>query len=433
MGWRNNKDTIVTNVVQQSCSIFIFLVVPNILQVEHYAQVVFVGTLLSFITFSDFGLSFVYSRKMPVIYASENVQEARRWNDTVFFFRVSTALLFGLIISFVYYLKYKEFLNAALLFLTPALSTAISFFVAQHTAKSTFSVYREINSFQAIARLITIVGVVLFGLLGWFISQVVASLLTMVKVLKSGGVPREFRIDFGLLKEHLREGVLLGLITTLWTQLLSSGKVFASFMYADTEITQYGLLNTGYQIVAAFVIAAFIPQTVKVYGMIETNFQHAIKYVFRTILYAIPIVVGLAIISREITPYVLMHLFPKYQIDPLILVALIFSLPFYPVIVTLGSILVAKQKSPVYLLLITFSVLINWTLVIVLNPYYGFRSAAIAQIVTLFLYSIFLLGLVFYLFKNDIKNKMWLFCKIYGSLSGLLIIYYFLRCKLILI
>jgi len=433
LGWKNNKDTIVTNVVQQSCSIFIFLVVPNILQIEHYAQVVFVGTLLSFMTFADFGLSFVYSRKMPVIYASKNVQEARRWNDTVFFFRLSSALLFGLIISFVYYLKYKEFLNAALLFLTPFLSTAISFFIAQHTAKSSFSVYRQINSFQAIARLITIGGVVLFGLLGWFISQFVASLLTIVKILKLGGLPRKFRIDFELLKENFIESAMLGLITTLWTQLLASAKVFASFMYTDIQIAQYGLMNTGYQIIASLIVSAFIPQTVKTYRMIELNLQGAFEYVFRTILYATPIVVGLAIVSREVAPYVLAYFFPKYQVDLVILDALIFTLPFYPIILTLGIFLIAKKKSLIFLLLIAFSLLINWALIVTLSPYYGFRSAAIAQIGTLFLYTTFLLGLVFYLFKNDIKNKMWQFCKIYGSLSGLLIIYYFLRCKLILI
>ena len=48
MDWKNNKDTIISNVVQQVCSIVIFLTIPNILHIDGYAKVVFVSTLLSF-------------------------------------------------------------------------------------------------------------------------------------------------------------------------------------------------------------------------------------------------------------------------------------------------------------------------------------------------------------------------------------------------
>jgi len=51
--------------------------------------------------------------------------------------------------------------------------------------------------------------------------------------------------------------------------------------------------------VGALIIAAFIPQTVKVYKKIEVSLEEAIEYTFETISYAIPIVFALAIISRE--------------------------------------------------------------------------------------------------------------------------------------
>ena len=431
MDWKNNKVTIISNVVQQVCSIVIFLTIPNILHIDGYAKVVFVSTLLSFMTFADLGLSFVYSRKMPAIYVSSNMQEAKRWNETVFTFRIAMAFLFGFVIGLIYYVKYQEPLNTVLLFMMPVMTVIPSFFIAQHTALSNFATYRRINSFQAVARLVTIGGVIFLGIEGWFVSQLLASLLAVVIVLKAGGLPTKISIDSRLLKEHFIEGVLLGLITTLWVQLLGSGKVFASFMYADAQISQYGLMNTGYQIIAALIVAAFIPQTVKVYGMIETNLQAALEYVFRTILYAIPIVVGLTIVSREITPYVLMYFFPKYQVDPLILDSLIFSLPFYPIIVTLGAILVAKKKSPAYLLLIAISLVLNWMLIMLLNPDYGFRSAAIAQIITLLLYSIFLVALTFYYFNEEVKSKSWKFIKIYGSLALFIFSYFFVRYELI--
>ena len=427
MGWRNNKDTIVTNVIQQTCSILIFLTVPNLLQVDGYAQVVFVGTLLSFITFSDFGLSFVYSRKMPFIFASGDIEEVRRWDETVFSFRMLMAVLFGCGIGLIYYFKYHQALNAALLFLFPILTVIPSFLIAQTTAISNFSTYRKINSYQSIVRLVTIGGVMLFGLLGWFASQLLTGLITVFKVLSIGAVPKKIWIDRGLLKEHFIEGLMLGLITMLWTQLLTSGKGFASFMYSDSEIAQYGLMNTGYQIIATLIISAFVPQTVKAYAMIEKHFQEALDYMFRTILLAIPLVVSLAIISREISSYILMHFFPKYHVDSIVLDALIFSLVFYPIIVTLGAVLVAKKKSSSYLILIAFSLLMNWIMINFLEPYFGYRSAAVAQLVTLFIYSILLMVLIFYYFKFEIRKKGSVFCKIYASLFGILGFYFSLR------
>jgi len=421
--WRQRKDTIVTNIVQQSTSILIFLAVPKLLPVEGFGQITFVATLLSFMTFADLGLSFVYSRKMPSIYASGNSQEAQLWNETVFTFRMYTALLFGIVIGAIYFFKYQALLNSILLFLIPPLTVTTSFYIAQNTALSNFVTYRTINSFQAIVRLVTIPGVMLLGLLGWFLAQVVASLSTVVKIHRNAGWPQKLKIDRMLLKEHLVEAVLLGAITTLWAQLLASGRVFASFLYSDAVIAQYGLMNTGYQIVAALIISAFIPQTVQVYRMIEVSTQEALEYVFRTILRAIPIVFGLTVISREATPYVLAYYFPKYHVDPIILDAVIFSLPVYPIIVTLGPILVGQKKSIPYLLVIAFALLLNGLILVLVEPYYGYRAAAIAQLGALFAFSTLLLILVFYLSKVSIKKSAIQFIKIYGSMAGLYVSY----------
>lgn len=431
MGWKQSKDTIVTNIVQQSTSVIIFLAVPNLLTVQGFGQITFVATLLSFMIFADFGLSFVYSRKMPAIYASENDQDAQRWNETVFTFRMYTALLFGIVIGVIYFFKYQALLNSILLFFIPPISVISSFYIARNTAMSNFTVYRKINSFQAVIRLVTIPGVMFLGLTGWFFAQLVTILSTAVRIRRNAVWPEKLKIDLLLLKEHFVEALLLGALTTLWTQLLSSGKMFASFIYSDVVIAQYGLMNTGYQIVASLIISAFIPQTVKVYRMVEDRPEEALEYVLKTISRAIPIVFGLTVISREATPYALMYFFPKYHVDPIILDALIFSLPVYPIIVTLGAILIAKKKSIPYLLLIAFSLIMNWVILMFLEPYYGFRSAAVAQIGTLFLYSAFLLALIFSIFNEDIKNKSWELVKIYGSLSGLFVFYFFARYELV--
>ena len=427
MSWKNNKDTIVTNIVQQSTSIFIFLVVPNKLSVEDYGQVVFVGTLLSFMTFADLGLSFVYGRKMPAIFASGNDQEAQVWNETVFSFRLYTALLFGMVISAIYFFRYHAILNSMLLFFISPLTVVTSFYISQKTALADFTTFRRVNSLQSIARLVTIPGVMFFGLLGWFFTQVLAVIITIFIMPRKSWLPDAFKINPAILREYLFEGVLLGSAATLWVQLLASGRVFASFMYPDAVVAQYGLMNTGYQIVGALIISAFLPQTVKVYKMVEVNLEEAIEYTFKTILVAIPIVFALTVISREATPYVLKYFFPKYHVDPIILNGLILSLSFYPLLITLGSLLVAQKKTAHYLLLISFAILLNWLFILLAEPHYGNGAAAVAQFATLAVYSTLLLALIYYHFWSSIKKRLSKLLKIYGSLLGLYASYFAVR------
>lgn len=427
MSWRNSRDTTIANIVQQSTSILIFLAVPNLLSVEGYGQVVFVGTLLSFMTFADLGMSFVYGRKMPAIYASGDVQEVRVWNETIFTFRLYTGLLFGIVIGVVYFFKYQAILNAALLISIPPLTVVTSFYVEQNTALLDFSTYRKVNSFQAIVRLVTIPGTMFLGLLGWFLSQVVASLMTLISLPRKLWYPNELKLNTALLREYLFEGVLLGATATLWAQLLASGRVFASFLYPDVVIAEYGLMNAGYQIVGALIIAAFIPQTVKVYKKIEVSLEEAIEYTFETISYAIPVVFALAIISREAAPFVAGYFFPQYRIDGIILTALIFSLPVYPLVVTLGSLLIGRKKTIPYFLLLVFAVLLNGLFVNLAEPYYGYRAAAIAQLATLWAYSALLLALVFYIFRGFIEKKTNKLLKIYGSILGLYASYFLVK------
>jgi O-antigen/teichoic acid export membrane protein len=124
---------------------------------------------------------------------------------------------------------------------------------------------------------------------------------------------------------------------------------------------------------------------------------------------------------------VLAYFFPRYFVDPIILDALIFSLPVYPIVVALGAILIGQKKSIQYLLLIAFALLSDWLFLGLANPYYGYRAAAVAQLGALFVYSTLLLILVFYLFKESIEKKAIKLLKIYGSTAGLYVSYFFIK------
>ena len=73
----------------------------------------------------------------------------------------------------------------------------------------------------------------------------------------------------------------------------------------------------------------------------------------------------------------------------------------------------------------------NWKLLLLLEPYFGDRSAAVAQFGALVLYAGLLLALVMYLFKEKIEKKAVKLIKICGSLAGLFVLYFFARYFLI--
>ena len=62
----HSKDTLVANIAQQVSAVVLFLVVPNLLSVEHYAAVVFTSVLVSIARFSDIGMTLVYGRNCTV-------------------------------------------------------------------------------------------------------------------------------------------------------------------------------------------------------------------------------------------------------------------------------------------------------------------------------------------------------------------------------
>ncbi|HLP97559.1 MAG TPA: hypothetical protein VK149_03840 [Sideroxyarcus sp.] len=409
MGLRDNRDMVYANIVQQGVATLLFLFVPKMLGVSSYAQVTYVSTLLTFISFADLGLSFVYGRRMPGIYARNDIEEINLWNSTILRFRLYTALVFSGLISAIYLAKYGDYFNTALLFIIPPISVAIQFFIASSTSQQQFAVTRNINIWQSLARLSTLPGVMYAGLRGWFITQLITSLAVFakreVKLVCVQYWVGKVGISWKLIYDNLPEAIYLGLITTLWTQLLYSGKVFAVFMYPDVVIAQYGLAGAAYQVVSSLMVAAFIPQTIKAYKMLEEDQGEAVRYIFGVIVKALPIIIAAVLIGVLMAPYFFNYIFPSFHVTSQLVMPLIVSLVSYPVIVSLGSLLVGTKRNKVYLAVISIWLLIDWILVEQLTPYFGYNSAAVAQLVSLSLYSVSLLGITMTIFPDSLKQK----------------------------
>lgn len=431
MGIKNNRDMVFANIVQQVVAASIILFVPKMLGVSNYAQVTYATTLLAFLTFADFGLSFVYGRKMPGIYARQDANEIAVWDSSILRFRFYTAFLFSAAISISYLNKYVDPINAVLLFLIPPVSVVVQFFTASNTSRELFSTTRDINLLQSLGRLAILPSVMIAGVRGWMVGQLVSAVVVFFRrdlraCCRQHSTARA-TINWRLIFDNLPEAIHLGLITTLWMQLLYSGRIFASFMYPDAVIAQYGLANTAYQVVASMMIAAFIPQTIRTYRLLEEDPAGAVNYVFSIIITALPLMVVMVVFGSLISPWFFGLFFPEYHIDVCLVTPLLVCLVGYPVIVTLGSLLVGTKRSKSYLAVIVAWCLIDWVLASKGQSYFGYNSAAIAQLISLSMYAITLLCFVGYTFSELIRNKLQVLVPIAAIFVSLTLCLYLIR------
>jgi O-antigen/teichoic acid export membrane protein len=431
MGFKANRDMVFSNIVQQIVAALIFLIVPRILGVSNYAQATYATTLLTFISFADFGLSFVYGRKMPGIYARQDANEIAVWDSSILRFRFYTAFLFSVAISLSYLDKYGDTINAALLFLIPPVSVVVQFFTMSNTSREFFSTTRDITLLQSLGRLAILPSAMIAGVRGWMVGQLISAAVVLfrrdLRTCCRQHLTAGTTINWRLIADNLPEAIHLGLITTLWMQLLYSGRVFASFIYPDAVIAQYGLAGTAYQVVASMMIAAFVPQTIRTYKLLEEDPAGAVNYVFRVILAALPLMVGMVVLGSLFAPWFFEFFFHEYQIDIRLVTPLIVCLVVYPVIVTLGALLIGTKRNKSYLAVIVAWCLIDWVLASKGQSYFGYNSAAIAQLISLSMYAITLLCLVSYAFLEVIRNKWQVFVPIAVIFASLTLCLYLIR------
>jgi len=386
---------VLANVVQQVVNLLILISVPQMITTESFGQVTFVVTLLSFMSFSDLGLSFVYSRKMPALYGRNNHSEIATWNTTIFRFRAYGALVFGTAAGLIYLDKYGDVQNAVLLAMTAPLASAASFYIASNIAQGAFGATRNAAVLQAVARLCVIPGVAAWGVRGWFVGQLAASVLAFgqrnLRTTCTKGWKQAGAIDWSLVRANVSEAIALGLITTLWTLLLSSGRFAAAFKYPDVVVGKYGVAASAYQMMSALMIAAFIPQTVKLYRLLDVDQNAAIDYVLRVIIWTLPIAIAFACASVLAAPPLLNYVFPSYGVDFQIVAPLMLSFVNYPAIVTLGGIWVGTNRHSMYLPIIVACLCVDWVATELLEPRYGYNAAAMGQLLSLSVFAVVML------------------------------------------
>lgn len=421
---KNSKYTLSANLINQISSLMIFLVVPNILSTDDYAKTVFLSVLMSFMVLSDFGMSFVYSRKMPSVYHDNNLEKIEAYNQTFFWFRLIMSISGSIVIGLIYFFKYHEFINSLILFFLNPLSLLITFFISQHSVREDFKVYKDINIKNSFAKLFIVPFSYLFGLSGWIFGQLLASSL-VIKSLKGTVLLSREKFDFKLIKNNTFEALILLANFFFWNQLLNSGRLFASTSYEHTVIVQYGLVNAGYSLLLGLITSIFLPVTIASLKIMHKDPKGAIKQIFKTVIKTSAIIAIVVIIAIEVAPYLYEIFFPKYEVNLQILEYQLLSLVFIPIIATFGNIFLGMKKPIILVLIYGVSFVVGYSVFLLIDL--DIISASFAQFVGMNFLGVLLLTSVFYFFYEHIENKLMKFIQIFSITTFPYLLYFSLR------
>lgn len=416
MSLQNSRYNLTANIFQQISSLLVAIFVPIFLGVADYAQITLVGVLIAFVPIADLGISIIYTRQLPALYASENVNQIRTWNLTVMRFRLLASLIFGGTISIYYFYRYQNGLNTFALFAMVVINIGIGFATINATVQSDFLWIRNITTGQSLGRLTTIPLVWISGIKGWFLGQLISICMVFfsrkTRTVLHEAMTDSSNIDWALIKANLPEGVILSMVATLWLQMTSSGRIYASFFYPDYVIAQYGIVGSIYLIIVSLGIAAFVPQTIKIYRLVMQDSHSAINYAYRLILYSAPIFMLASLVLVYVAPFAVDRLFPKYNVDKGLYAPLMLSLLNLAVMVTQGSLLIGMGKAKSYLTLIGLAVIAYLGFAVLFSNGTTYVAAAEAQMMALSTYSLAMVALVCYMARDGMIRTVapWLAC-----------------------
>lgn len=380
-----SRQTLLANLIQQACAVALLLVLPNMLNKAAYAEIVFVGVLMSFIAIADLGLSLVYGRIVPALIVQKDTTAVWRWNTATLGFGLIAATIFSILIAVLYWFRFGHVGQALLLLCLLVINFWISFHVTRVTVTGDFSEYRRVIGIRSVASLLAIPLVSIFGLIGWFVSQLMAALLVMAYVGRRLLEPFG-RVDWVLVRRYIPEGLLLCAITASWLQMLNFGRFYASVRYPAEEVAHYGVAGAAYQSLSTLLISAFLPVSVGMLSHFGRSDNDAFDYLEKMLARSAWLALGGAVVAIEVAPFIFRIVFPDYEFDPWMLFALLLGVAFYPFLILLGNCLVGKQRAGIYLATIVAGLCVSTVVAVTIDIFAPNQGAAWGQLIGLLFY-----------------------------------------------
>jgi len=420
LNFKHTRDSLIANLSVQSIGIVTFLLIPNILSKEQYAQIIYMGVLFSFASLAHLGIPFVYTIIMPRLYYKNEELLIKEHDQTFFWFIASTAFLCSILMSIIHYLKFQNIYFSLLIVILYPAYALVNFFLSRLTIKSDFKKYKNATIKRSFATFIIIPFTFFFNTLGWIFARIITELVVIFSS-KEFTFPK-FTIKFSLLKDHFIDGFFLVGNFVFYSQLLDCAKLYASSFYDIKVLSQYGLVASGFAIFTGLLGAYNVPETIEILRTIKDEPSSRIDKMMSTLYITLPMVLFLIILADLFTPYLYRLFFPKYHLNTLILSYYLYSGLFLPMIIYLNAIFSGMQKISYQFFISLFSFLLSYFTVFMLRKNLNIESAALAQFITVTLFSFILLLSAFIIFSEVISHKIRkLFLLVITSILPLLI------------
>ena len=333
--------TLKANIWAQFSGVIIMLTIPNILSVEDYAKVVYFTFLLSFVSLYDLGLVAVYNRLIPGLVV-RNTKKVQEIESALIRYIIFMSVIFGAMISFVYYNKYSSIIESSLIFIYLPVFLIVSFSIVRDIVREDYQTYYYNIRFQSIIKLTQVPLIYAFSIVGWFISGLIVYALLFLRVFKRDIFKANY--NFSFIKDNLKEGVELSAKTFVWLQMLSFPRTYASINYSDELIAQYGLVNTIYQAVVSLSLAVFVPVTVKTFKLFSKSDRLAYFYLKKVLKNTMPLFFVGTVLLILTLPEIISIAFPKYNIPFGMIAGYFGTVMFLPLFFIFGNILAAKKE-----------------------------------------------------------------------------------------
>ncbi|MBL8449381.1 MAG: hypothetical protein JNM32_05585 [Dechloromonas sp.] len=381
------RNNLLANVFQQAGGALLFLFIPGILDVQEFGRVTVITTLLSLAVISDIGFSHVYSRAMPGVLAGAGADEILRWDVAASISRICGGAIFGLFGAGYFWFRTGYGWEALLLIpVFPSLA-ATGFLVTRSVAASDFQTVRNLSLVQSIGRLISIPTSAISGVSGWVIGQLISAAGVLVLPAARGQLGRVMRergrFDGAFVQKHLSEALLLCLVAGIWTQLMASARLFAVIDYSEAAVARYGLVASLYQVGASVILAAFVPQTVRLYRLLAEDVPAGVSLALRHAAIGGSVVFGLALIGAVVAVPMLAWLFPKYGVQASIAIPVVLSVVNCAIVSILGSVMIGTGNARTYVLILGVSFVASMILPVGLSPWLASDAAAISQLLAM--------------------------------------------------
>ena len=419
-----SRHTLLANVVQQFCAGLLLLFLPNILGKMDYAQVVFVSVLLSFIGFADAGMSQAYGRIVPSLLAQERHDEVRIWDATTLRFGLIFSCFYSLIIAFIFYHRYENITRALLLLPMPFIMFYYSFHITRFSSAGYFRQYRIVNSWRAVASLLAFPLVLMLGITGFFISNLLSAIIALFSIGKELFKPLG-KPHWLLVKNHLPEGIILALTGVLWMTLMNFSRFYASISYKPEDIATYGIISAAGMSLLSLVVSLFIPVAVELRSRHAKSEIEAFEFVDTIISRSLPWMLAATLAAIITAPTFFRLCFPKYHIDSEILTANLLGIAFFSFLSVYANFLIARKQFFLYLLFVVISLTIGIISAFAIDNYFPIHGAAYGQLIGIIAYTILLFWKVSD-FTNAQNAKIW-------QKQAVYLVLFYIFCGLVII